>query len=366
MENWNIADIFDKVQREMKNLEPVNIMVVGKTGVGKSTLINNVFREPLAKVGQGKPVTKHFKKITKEGIPVNIYDTKGLELNSSVQKEIKQEITNLMLKERRVDVCWYCVSNSQSRLEEVEVELIEMFAEWEIPVIIVITMAYMKEQAEEFRRLIDSKNLECRNTIKVLAEDYGDESEGKKFKSFGLDGLVQLTAEAIPEEFRKAFVAAEKIIIDLKIKEARKVVYAFCSGSGVIGASPIPFSDAPLLVADQIAMIAKITSVFGLSLDKALLTTIVSSSAGVSGATIAGKTLVTNMLKMIPGAGTVVGGAISAGVAASLTFSLGMAYIKVCEFIWKEEAKGNNVEDDQIIEKMKETFNKEIKFMSNK
>ena len=78
MENWNIADIFDKVQGEMKNLEPVNVLVVGKTGVGKSTLINNVFREPLAKVGQGKPVTKHFKKITKEGIPVNIYDTKGL------------------------------------------------------------------------------------------------------------------------------------------------------------------------------------------------------------------------------------------------------------------------------------------------
>ena len=65
MENWNIADIFDKVQREMKSLEPVNILVVGKTGVGKSTLINNVFREPLTKVGQGKPVTKHFKKITK-------------------------------------------------------------------------------------------------------------------------------------------------------------------------------------------------------------------------------------------------------------------------------------------------------------
>ena len=31
-----------------------------------------------------------------------------------------------MLKEKRVDVCWYCVSNSQSRLEQVEVELIEI------------------------------------------------------------------------------------------------------------------------------------------------------------------------------------------------------------------------------------------------
>ena len=38
---------------KIKNQEPVNIMVVGKTGVGKSTLINNVFREPIAKVESG-------------------------------------------------------------------------------------------------------------------------------------------------------------------------------------------------------------------------------------------------------------------------------------------------------------------------
>ena len=116
---------------------------------------------------------------------------------------------------------------------------------------------------------------------------------------------------------------------------------------------------------DQVAMIAKITTVFGLSLDKALIMAMISSTAGTSGTTIAGKTLVTNMLKMIPGAGTVVGGVISASVAASLTLSLGLAYIKVCEFIVKEEAKGNRVEDDQIIEKMKDALKKELKIKFN-
>lgn len=360
MENWNIADIFDKVQGEMKNLEPVNVMVVGKTGVGKSTLINNVFREPLAKIGVGKPVTTHLQKITKEGIPVNIYDTKGLELDTDIQKEIKQEIIEFMSKEKRVDVCWYCVSGSQSRLEEKEVELIKVLA-IHAPVIIVITMAYMKHQVEEFKRSIDSRNLDCRNIIPVLAESYGDEDEGKPFPPFGLDILVQVTTEIIPEEYQKAFANCQKISLDLKVKEARKVVYMYCGGSGVIGASPIPFSDAPLLVADQVAMIAKITNVFGLSLDKALIMAIISSAAGTTGTTFAGKTLVTNMLKMIPGAGTVAGGVISASVAASLTFSLGLAYIKVCEFIVKEEAKGNRVENDQIIEKMQDAFKKELK-----
>lgn len=363
MGNVDFGEIFDKLQDEIKNQEPVSNMVVGKTGVGKSTLINNIFREPLAKVGVGRPVTKHLQKITKEEVPVIIYDTKGLELDTDIQKGIKQEIVEFMSKEKKVDVCWYCVSGSQARLDGKEIELIEVLATY-TPVIIVITMAYMKHQVEEFERSIDSKNLDCRNIISVLSESYGDEDEGKLFLPFGLDTLVQVTTEIIPEEYQKAFVNGQKANLDLKVTEARKVVYKYCSGSGLIGASPIPFSDAPLLVADQIAMIAKITGVFGLSLDKALIMAIISSAAGITGTTFAGKTVVTNMLKMIPGAGTIAGGVISAGVAASLTFSLGLAYIKVCEFIVREEAKGNRVENDQIIEKMKETFRKELKIKS--
>jgi len=43
-----IKAINDKV----RNLKTLNIIVAGKTGVGKSTLINGVFRENLAETGK--------------------------------------------------------------------------------------------------------------------------------------------------------------------------------------------------------------------------------------------------------------------------------------------------------------------------
>ena len=58
----------------------VNIVVAGKTGVGKSTLINAVFEEDLAATGIGEPVTKENKEYTKENVPISIWDTVGLEL----------------------------------------------------------------------------------------------------------------------------------------------------------------------------------------------------------------------------------------------------------------------------------------------
>jgi predicted GTPase len=71
----------DKWEEAVRARGAVNILIVGKTGVGKSTLINSVFEGELAATGMGRPVTKHVRQISKEGIPVSIFDTRGLELD---------------------------------------------------------------------------------------------------------------------------------------------------------------------------------------------------------------------------------------------------------------------------------------------
>lgn len=82
-------------------------------------------------------------------------------------------------------------------------------------------------------------------------------------------------------------------------------------------------------------MIASITVIFGFDINKSIITSLLSSTLGTGGATILGKTVVSNILKMVPGAGTIVGGAISAGTAGLITAALGEAYIALMELVFK-------------------------------
>lgn len=86
-----------------------------------------------------------------------------------------------------------------------------------------------------------------------------------------------------------------------------------------------------------------------------------SSSIGAGGATLLGKTVVTNILKFIPGAGTVVGGAISAGTAGVITAALGEAYIGIMELVFKGEMSIDDLGTQKGKETMTTLFKEQLK-----
>lgn len=356
-DNVRLDELLEKaVEDAHKSLGHVNVLVAGRSGVGKSTLINSVFGENLATTGQGRPVTSDTRAYSKEGFPLTIFDTRGLEMEAydqtreELQAFLRQRAASRDSKEH-IHVAWICVSEDNRRVEEAESDLHEMLAN-HMPVLAVVTKA---RSDNGFRAEVQKLMPEASNVIRVraLQEELDDDHV---LQPMGLTELVNATYELIPEAHQRAFVAAQKASLNLKAKEAQKAVAAASALAAAAGASPIPFSDAFVLVPIQVGMLASISAVFGLDVTTNLLTTLVTSAAGATAATFAGRAIVSNLLKLIPGAGTLVGGAISATTAGAMTVALGQAYIAALKVVLAEfgdEAPSAERISDELMTQLK-------------
>lgn len=144
------------------------------------------------------------------------------------------------------------------------------------------------------------------------------------------------------------------------IEKADNAVMAAVAATTVTGAIPIPFADAPLLIAEQVSMMVAINAIFKINVEKDALKSLVMAALGVGGATIVGKTIATNLIKLIPGAGTIMGGAASAGTAGVITLALGKAYIQVCKAIKMGELDQNDLTKQAGIERLKKEFKEQM------
>ena len=109
----------------------------------------------------------------------------------------------------------------------------------------------------------------------------------------------------------------------------------------------------------QLGMMARIAQLYKIKFDRAALMAIASTTV----ATQAGRAAFTGLLKMMPGAGTVAGGVIGAGVASTFTYAMGQAWLVVCQQVasGRLTALDGAIDNEQIREVFTEEFKNRLK-----
>lgn len=144
-------------------------------------------------------------------------------------------------------------------------------------------------------------------------------------------------------------------------EKAENAVAAVAAAAAVTGAAPIPFADAPLLIGEQVTLMATICGIYGIDVKKDGLKMLAMAALGTGGATVVGKTVVSNILKLFPGGGTVVGGAISATTAGAVTLAMGKAFVEVCKMVKIGKLSEHDLFSSQGTDAMKKQFKIQIK-----
>ena len=221
------------------DLPPANIMVAGITGTGKSTLINAVFGSEIAATGTGKPVTDHIDEYENEDIPIHIWDTVGLELDSEKTKESIKSIKNTIASKTsatdqydRVHAIWYCINSGSNRYQGAELEFIKELHSIGVPFIIVLTQCSGDEdEVNAFEKTIkdinESMGMNDIRIVQVLALPVKYRGMSEPIPAFGLDNLVNVTLELLPSFIKSGFIAAQRVSQSEKRSECEEIICSY-------------------------------------------------------------------------------------------------------------------------------------------
>ena len=277
-----------------------NLAIFGKTGVGESTLVNAIFGEEIAATGIGEPVTRSEHLYLHRSGTLGVLDTRGLEVGRDNAKLINELNDYLHGMRRRplaeqIHVAWYCVRSGDRRFEPTEGEFIRALHDLGLPVILVLTQvpragARVHPDAEALAASIAAMDLPIEGGLIHYTMARGDEFTGQT--AYGLQELLDATFRGAPSGVAHAITAAQQIDFVRKRERAEVAIKAATGAATTAGASPIPFSDAAILVPIQLTMMASIAVTYGIPIERSTAASIAATAA----ATTAGRSLVGNLI----------------------------------------------------------------------
>ena len=362
--------IEEAVGRFEDEQEDPRILILGATGVGKSSLINAIFGEKLQAVNTIQSTTRQFSthEYEIEGTKILITDSPGYgevghdeQYSKNVVDEAKTaHAATLVLKAdekgygRDHRIIGSASKDPDFSLEKpllIAVNQIDKIKpsrewnppyEWEAPPCdddsekvrnIKEKVALVKDQ---FKAVIGKRET-------IIMPTMADEEDGP---IFGIDKFKLKLLQILPETARYRFARSAKLaeeaskeVLEQLDKEADNIIKGVAaSAAGVVLVNPVPASDIAVLAPLQIGMIIKLGAIYGKTIDqKSALEVITTLGTG-----LAARTVFQGIISLLPVGKNVLG----PPYAAAATYGMGQlakAYFKGQDVPSLEEVK-NEVE----------------------
>lgn len=170
----------------------INILILGQTGSGKSSLINYLYGGETMKTGVGLPVTPSgtFEQTTipsplKSNVSITIIDSWGLEANKAAawEAEVNNKLTATLSLQKMIYGVIYCMSYSNDRIQDFEIAMLKKLLGTGYKTVIAFTNAdnsgyatkknvfrdKLKKELPEYQHQYDTVDI-CAKAVKKLGQ----------------------------------------------------------------------------------------------------------------------------------------------------------------------------------------------------
>ena len=206
-----------------EKLNHFNILILGRAGIGKTTLINSILefegtpKELLTGEGTSKTMGPPVGYVSDTVKGLRLWDSQGIDKEKYNIPKVVEDVKNLINQaslnndpDKFIHCIWYCISGNRFEKSESESisELMSIYDDDTLPIIIVYTEAYSEQSTEDVcvevkdvlgNLMANKEKIKEINIMPVVAKDKEIKS-GKSctiIEKFGIKPLMDLSIKKI-------------------------------------------------------------------------------------------------------------------------------------------------------------------------